>query len=239
MYFYCFNWLIVSNNLEGGKMYNLLELLETIDEYIYYLEKKHFKLDSNGFSLFTSEMFLEEEPELIIPFLHRNDKRVLNKKKAVLCTFSSDKEIYPRLKKIFKEIDIYKEYMGVVSTDVTVTKDMDKEWQELIILVNQLYAAILAVNGVKIVLNTRVGSNENLYLFKNYPKNILCISSFLGCKNSSEYDYSYLEKILYFLPSKLLIYGKEDLKVNRMLNTMGIDYKYYVDFHRLCKKGVI
>jgi hypothetical protein len=157
----------------------------------------------------------------------------------VLCTFASDKEIYPRLKNIYNEIGIYKKYMGVVSSDVTVTEDMDEEWQELIILLNQLYAAILAVNGVKIILNTRVGSNVNLRLYNNYPKNIMCISSFLGCTKNNEYDYSYLEKILYFLPSKLLIYGKEDLKVNRMLNTMGIDYKYYVDFHRLCKKGVI
>ena len=220
-------------------MKNLKELLDTIDDYIIYLKNMNIKFDQNGFPILEKKTFLEEEPELIVPFSHRNDKRVLEKKKTVLCTFASDKEIYPRLKNIYNEIGIYKKYMGVVSSDVTVTEDMDEEWQELIILLNQLYAAILAVNGVKIILNTRVGSNVNLRLYNNYPKNIMCISSFLGCTKNNEYDYSYLEKILYFLPSKLLIYGKEDLEVNRMLNTMGIDYKYYVDFHRLCKKGVI
>ena len=67
----------------------------------------------------------------------------------------------------------------------------------------------------------------------------MCISSFLGCVKNNEYDYSYLEKILYFLPSRLLIYGKEDLIVNRMLDNMGIDYKYYIDFHRICKEEMI
>ena len=66
----------------------------------------------------------------------------------------------------------------------------------------------------------------------------MCISGFLGCRKENEYDYSYLSKILYFLPSKLLIYGKKDKIVNAMLDNIGINYKYYDDFHIL-SKGVI
>ena len=52
-------------------------------------------------------------------------------------------------------------------------------------------------------------------------------------------DYSYLIKILNLRPTNLLIYGKEDQNVNDMLDTMGIDFKYYIDFHRLYKKEMI
>lgn len=219
-------------------MHNLLDLIKTTDEYIAYLKDHDFKFDGNGFPIFTKDMFLIEEPKLIVPYSNRNDKRIEDKKKTLLCTFAPDRRIYPRLNKIFEEIEIYKKYIGVATSDVTVTEDMDKEWQELIILLNQLYGAILAVNGIKIVFNTRVGNLDNTNILKNVPKNVMCISGFLGCETIKKYDYSYLIKILYLLPSKLLIYGKKDKNANEMLDTMGINYRYYIDFHKL-SKGVI
>ena len=220
-------------------MYNLLDLIKIIDEYLNYLKNHNFKFDENGFPIFTKNMFLTEVPDLIIPYCNRNDRRVKNKEKALICNFAPDKKIYPRLKKVFNDIEIYKEYIGVATADVTVTEDMDIEWQEVIILLNQLFGAILAVNGVKIVLNTRIGNLDNIKLLKNIPKNVMCISGFLGCKKSDKYDYSYLIKILNLRPTNLLIYGKEDQNVNDMLDTMGIDFKYYIDFHRLYKKEMI
>ena len=225
-------------NERSNDMHNLLDLIKTTDEYITYLKDHNFKFDENGFPIFKENMFLIETPELIVPYSNRDDKRVKIKKKTLLCNFAPDKRIYPRIKNIFKEIEIYKKYLGVATADITVTDDMDKEWQELIILLNQLYGAILVVNGIKIALNTRIGSSINIKLYKNLPKNIICISSFLGCKKENKYDYSYLSKILNFLPSKLLIYGKEDKNVNVMLDNMGINYKYYIDFHKL-SKGVV
>jgi hypothetical protein len=219
-------------------MHNLLDLMNIVDKYITYLKENNFQFDDDGFPIFKKEMFLEEEPELIVPYSNRNDKRVRDKKKVVLCTFTPDEKIYTRFQNLFLEIDIYKEYLGVVTADVTVTEDMDIEWQELIVLLNQLYGAVLAINGVKLILNTRLGSIKNIKLFMNYPRNIMCVSSFLGCKKDNKYDYSYLSKILNLRPSKLLIYGKEDKLVNLKLDTMGIDYRYYIDFHRLCKGGI-
>lgn len=46
-----------------------------------------------------------------------------------------------------------KKFMGVIGSDLTVTSDTDLEWQEAIMLVNQLYMAVLAVNNVKVVQN--------------------------------------------------------------------------------------
>lgn len=220
-------------------MHSLLDLIKMSDKYISYLKDNNFKFDKNGFPIFTEDMFLKELPDQIVPYSNRNNKLVKNKKKTLLCSFTSDVRIYPRFKNIFNEIDIYKQYLGVATPDITVTEDMDIEWQQSIILLNQLFAAVLAVNGIKIVLNTRIGSIQNIRLFKHYPKNVICISGFLGCAKDEKYSFNYLSKILYLLPSTLLIYGKIDKNTNIKLDTMGINYKYYIDFHSICKKGVI
>ena len=66
-------------NERSNNMYNLLDLIETTDEYITYLKKHNFKFDENGFPIFKEDMFLTETPELIVPYSNRNDKRVKNK----------------------------------------------------------------------------------------------------------------------------------------------------------------
>ena len=52
-------------------MNSLKELLDTIKNFIDYLEERGFKFDQNGFPIFNKEMFLDVEPELIIPFSHK------------------------------------------------------------------------------------------------------------------------------------------------------------------------
>ena len=120
--------------------------------------------------------------------------------------------------------------------DITVTSDMDIEWQRTIILLNQLFLAVLACNGIKIVMNTRIESPETISCYNNIPKNIVYAAGFLGCdKLTSNMDFSFISKILYILPSKLLIYGKHDMIAEQQLQNMGIDYRVYADFHRLTK----
>ena len=134
------------------------------------------------------------------------------------------------------EIDIYKEYMGVIAFDITVTRDMDIEYQELIMEINLLAVAVLCVNGIKCILNTRIGSFRTLRLLENIPKNIMWASGFLGCSKDEKDDNSYIDKILTILPSKLIIYGKTDSCQNTKLDLMGIEYKYYKDFHTISKE---
>ena len=114
---------------------------------------------------------------------------------------------------------------------------MDSEWQEYIFLLNQLFVAVLAVNGIKIVCNTRSAGLDVSRAFRNIPNNVMIASGFLGCHSSvSEQDFTYLTKILTLLPDKLIIYGKQDAKVEKQLDTMGINYRVYKDFHRLCQE---
>jgi len=213
----------------------LLDFFTITEKYLRYLSGK-IEFSDNGYPIFTKEMFLDKEPEMIIPYYNRHNKFVKDPTKTVICFFSADASLYIRLEKIFDELDEYKQFQGVIGLDVTVTADMDPEWQNAIMLLNQLFLAVLACNGIKIVMNTRVGSPQTVKNLSGFPKDIIWATSFLGCdKLSSNIDFSFISKILNLMPSKLLIYGKHDKIAEQQLTTMGIKYRVYPDIHRLCK----
>ena len=215
---------------------NLNDLLSLTEKLYLYLNEK-IDFDEYGFPIFRSEMFLKVWPDLVIPYSQRNNRRVTDKKHTVLCFYDSDKNLYPRISNVMDEIEEYKNYLGVIGLDITITDDMDSEWQEYIFLLNQLFLAVLAVNGIKIAINTRSAGLDVSTIFRNIPQNATIASGFLGCDtNRDERDYSYLTKILTLLPEKLIIYGKHDKHIEAQLDTMGINYRVYKDFHRLCKE---
>lgn len=217
-------------------VHNSYDLMVVIDKLYQYLHRKGFRFDSSGFPVFEKSMFLSKWPNMVVPYSQRKNYRVTDKSKTVICFFDKDKNLYPRIAKVFDEIQEYQTFMGVVGLDITITYDMDKEWQRLNTLANQLFLAVLAVNNVKIVFNTRSGGLGCDEIFMNVPSNAICASGFLGCDLiTADYDFEYLEKILYLLPAKLILYGKRDPKVEEQLDYHGIDYKYYKDFHRLCQ----
>jgi len=218
-------------------MNSLIDILKMIDSLTDYLKEKNFKFSREGYPIFTKDMFLEEVPEVIVPINHRKNKRVVNKKKTVICLFCGDIHIYRRLIRLIDEIDEYKEYMGVIGSDITVTKDMEIEWQRVIILLNQMIMAVFAVNGIKIILNTRTGSKETRDMFKYMPKNIIVASGFRGgTRKYEKLNYTYIAKILSIRPSQLLIYGKCHKLVLNNIYKMGIDCIVYPDFRELCKE---
>ncbi len=218
-------------------MENLYDFFCVADEYTEYLKGKGFRFSPKGCPLFSQDMFLKETPEIMVPVGQRKNRRVVDKKKTVLVFFCADELIYRRLDKLLAEVDIYKEYMGVVEPDITVTKDMDLEWQFATMLLNQLAMAVLAINGVKVILNTRVGTERTFELLENLPKGVMIASGFLGGTSKyKKYDYMYIAKILRLMPKKVLIYGSCSKKTLEKLDMVGIDYKIYPDFRKMCKE---
>lgn len=218
------------------RVHNSYDLMVVIDKLYQYLFKKGFSFDPRGFPIFEKYMFLTEWPNLVVPYSQRRNKLVKNRSKTLICFFDKDKNLYPRIAKVFDEISEYQTFMGVAGLDITITYNMDKEWQRLNSLANQLFLAVLATNNIKIVFNTRNGGLNCEEIFMNVPSNVISVSGFLGCDLiTADFDFEYLEKILYLMPDKLILYGKRDPIVEDQLDYLGINYKYYKDFHRLCK----
>lgn len=218
------------------RIQNLQDIFTCLDELYRYLERKDIAFDEGGFPIFRREMFLDSWPDLVVPYSQRHNQRVTDPGKTLLCFFEKDHNLYPRLGKILGEIDEYKRFMGITGLDITVTVDMDPEWERTIVLLNQLFMAVLAVNGIRIVLNTRT-AGEDVAVLGKFPQRVMAASGFLGCDLlSQDCDFSYLRKILLLLPDKLILYGKHDKIAEEQLDKMGINYKVYTDFHRLCKE---
>ena len=105
---------------------NLIDIINVTDKYLSYLDGK-IEFSEIGFPVFTRDMFLNEEPELIVPFYNRHHKIVKNPKKTLICFFGSDEFLYRRLKNVFNDLDEYSLFQGVIGLDITVTADMDSE----------------------------------------------------------------------------------------------------------------
>lgn len=106
-----------------------------------------------------------------------------------------------------------------------------------IMLLNQLFMAILAVNGIKIVANLRTGNLHTHGNFKGIPANIMWATGFLGCARDDPYDMRFISTILLVRPSRLLIYGKEDRNAIEKLSMMGVEYSIYPDYHKIRKEA--
>ena len=213
---------------------SLPKLLAVIDEYSDHLVRMGTPLDPNGFPVLGRESFLDEWPDAIVPYYHRRAPFVTRPDRTVLCFYDSDRNIYPRLERVLEDVQTYQGFLGVIGSDVTVTADMDMEWQAAIMLLNALFTAVLAAHGVRVVANLRAGSEETIQYLSYVPMGVMCASGFLGCaRTGSPHDYSYTSKILRVMPSGLLLYGRHDPEVERQLDEVGVSYRSYPDARSL------
>lgn len=219
------------------KISTVVDLLEIINEYIQYLTGKICFTD-NGWPIFSRDQMLYEYPDMVVPFPRRNSLMVNDKARTAICYYCPDKQIYPRFCSVINDLEVYRHYLAVIEPDITLTWDMDQEMQHAIMLVDQLFLAVLAVNGIKVIFNTRSGFELAGYNYQNIPRHAVWASGFLGCDNSKNFfDASrYTSKLLCILPSRLIIYGKNDPLITEGLNLLGFDFHYYPDYHTASKR---
>ncbi len=183
-------------------------------------------LDNAGFPQLPNEAFLAEVPDDMIDWLHRH--QACDPSRTVVNFFMGDREVYRRLERLGDDMPEYRRFMGVVAPDVTVTTDMDQEFQRAIMLLNQLGMARVAVGGIKVVPNLRNGSPETISCLSSIPLGVIWASSSLGCHPlRSNADYRFLCKVMHVRPSFALLYGKPDHRVERQLDSMGYRWRRY------------
>lgn len=197
--------------------------------------------NSDGYPIIPEEMILQDYPDEMVPFEHRNTCK--NPKRTVLTHFSNDELLYRRLKHIDEDIEICKSYMGVVGFDLSPRLGWNIEQQKFNILINQMVNAYRAVNGVKILPNFRIGDIDTISSLDSFPSNCLYAVGTLGCSNGYvSINLFYLRtKLLYKRPNGLLIYGKLMPQYRTVLDEFGVSYRLYEDFKSFCfqRKNVL
>lgn len=216
----------------------LIELMRITDE-LYRCAYGKIEFDSDGWPVFQKDHFLDEWTGDMVTYENRTSNLILPEAETVICFYMGDVQNFRRFKKLLNDIPVYQRYLGVVVPDITITRDMDDEMQDMMMLANQLFAAALVANNIKIVFNTRSGIRSTIRHFKNVPRHVVCASGFLGCENAEDpiSTTPYINKILGLMPEKLVIYGKHDIAVDNQLDLLGIDYRYYSDFHSRSKQA--
>lgn len=215
----------------------LTDFILLVDELVLLAREYGVSFDSRGFPIFRREWFLEQIPDLIIPYSKRHTKFVIDPKRTALCHYSPDREIYLRLCCVIEDIPEYLRFLGVVMSDITITFDMDREWQDVIMLANLLYAAILGANGVKIIPNLRIGQTNNIENLNGIPPKVMWAAGFLGCTKENPWNMQFIYSVVSVGAGFILIFGKHDKNAEDKLQVMNIPYKVYPDYHKLCKGG--
>ncbi len=211
-----------------------MNLFKIADDLYNCLNKNGINFSENGYPIIPPEMIVDKVPEEMIPFEHRNECK--DKKTTILTHFSNDELLYRRLRAINKDIEICKEYMGVVGFDLSPRLGWNIEQQKFNLLLNQMINAYRAINGIKILPNFRIGELSTIDVLNSYPaKSIFAVGS-LGCsKGYKEINSTYLKaKILFARPKMLLIYGKLLDEYKDIIEQYEILYKVYEDFKQQC-----
>jgi len=204
-----------------------MNLFLLYDHLYNYLVLRGIKFNEYGFPIFRKEMFTNEIPEEILPFKNRSECK--NKKKTALCTFQIDHEVYPKLFSLEKNLEEWKQYLACIVFDLSPRIEWKTSVQKFNICLNQMASIYLALNGVKLIANLRVGGEDTFCALESYPSGINYAVGTLGCtKYSSEEDLIYFQcKLVLSAPKYLLIYGTLDKDTKDLLEGLGIKYRVY------------
>ena len=195
------------------------------------LRKHKIGFSKSGFPYFRKSFFVTKSPSEILPF--RNRLKCKNKKTTALSTFCDDLFIYPRLKNLKADLPIYKEYYAVVVFDLSPRAEWKTEQQRFNICLNQMAAIYLALNGVKLIGNFRIGNHTTYDALHSYPNNTpFCVGT-LGCTKEKDRSDIYLfeQKILINAPKECWLYGRsENKQITNVLKDYSIKYEVFKDF---------
>ena len=200
-----------------------------------YLEAHKIEFTCDGYPIFSEKFILREVPTEILPFEHRNAAK--DKSKTVICFFANDNLLYRRLMQLKKDLPIYKEFLGVCGFDLSARIGWSIESQKFNICLSQMATIFLALNGVKIIPNFRIGELETLSSLSAYPKNIPFVVGTIGCSQNevSEFEkYMFLSELFFTMPSVLFVYGKLKQAFKSIANDLSVSVKEITDFRTLC-----
>lgn len=210
---------------------NLFKIAENLQKS---LSNAGIKFTGDGYPILPKEMILQEYPDEMVPFEHRNACK--NPQKTVLTHFANDESLYRRLRHLDEDIKIFKPYMGATGFDLSPRLDWNTEQQKFNLLMNQMVNAYRAIHGVKILPNFRIGDMTTISALDSFPQNGIYAVGTLGCSKGYAFiNSTYLRaKLLYKRPDGLLIYGKLMPQYRAILDEFGIPYRVYEDFRSAC-----
>lgn len=199
-------------------------IIEWCDRNLTKLKENNIKI-INGIPTIPNKMIYEGVPEYIETYQYRSEIPVNKRKKSLLAFYSFEDRLWSRLNRIDEDSQTIKEeYGGIVGMDISPSVLMLRPRQYHSMLINAIYNCLMALNGVKVAINARVGDLGTMRFINMVPKNKTLVFSNLGCRGKFM-DYS-LYQFKYWIennkPKIVCLYGALSSKCINKLKKLHI-----------------
>lgn len=183
-------------------------------------------------------------PKHIETYEFRNEIPVTERKKSLICFYSMENRLWNRLNTIEEDCLIYREYGGIVGMDFSPSVNMLRPRQLHSILLNSIYDSLIAVRGIKVAINARIGDFGTNGIIDDFPKEGTLVFGNLGCKGMFAL-YSFLQFKRWLeteKPKNICIYGtfskKDKRKLGELKRRIVINLYHCRNYRRTNKKSV-
>ena len=187
--------------------------------------------DERGYPVVTSDMILSHVPADVE--LHTIDRlcEANNASKTIGVSFLPDDLIYRRLEHLEEDILRYQSLLAVGGFDLSPRVGMNPNLQRMNLLINLMATVRIALSGVRIVPNFRIGSVGTIDLLSLWPKGCTYVAGTLGCaRGNVKHNLALLKmKLMVAEPSELVIYGSLRKEYRAELESQGVPYRVFAD----------
>lgn len=172
----------------------------------------------NGIPVIPKESIYDGVPFMIETYNHRNEIPDTLKSCSLISYFDNDSNLLNRIEKVEDEISILKQYGGICGFDLSPCITMLRPRQKLSMLVSSLFNCYAAINGIKVLINARMGDLATMSNMSPIPKNSNIITGELGCHGHGYKYYGFYQlkmTIETVDPKILFVYGqlsKKDIR---------------------------
>ena len=187
-----------------------MNLLQWCDNNISFLKENGIKF-VNGFPLLPTKSIYSGHPLRMSTFAHRNDIPHSDRKNTLICFYSQDRDLFPRLEKIDSELPILQNYAGICGFDLSPCVGMLRIRQKFHLLISAIYNCRCALYGIKVLPNSRMGDLGTINQVTSLiPHGSNIVSGELGCRGKAFKAfglYQLKESIRIIEPNSVFIYG--------------------------------
>ena len=187
----------------------MYKLIIWLDEKITFLKQNGIEF-VNGIPVIPREMLYAGIPNMIETYSHRLAIPSNLKSSSLISFFENDDNLINRIFKIDDEIEELRKYGGICGFDLSPCVTMLRPRQRISILVSAVYNCYVAVHGIKVLPNCRVGDFATMNVIDTIPPYTNIITGELGCHRNALKMYGIhqlrlISKRIY--PNILFVFG--------------------------------
>ena len=190
-------------------MNRMYQLIKWCDIKISFLKKNGIEF-KNDLPVLPQESLYSGIPQMVETYAHRNDIPSAITGSSLIAYFDNDVNLMNRIYKIDNEIEVLKQFGGICGFDLSPCVTMLRPRQKFSLLVSAVFNCYVALHGIKVLTNARVGDLSTISSLDNIPAKSNIITGEIGC-----HKYGYKAYGLYQLklirnkikPNIIFVYG--------------------------------